>query len=589
MGKLTFGDILKPFYQGDLQGKKRYLRITKKIKDKEAFQLVTGESVVLDYANSKAKRGFETGDLNTLAEAVAGSYKFPFKRVDVEDLDPNAKPDLYPISKLEKTSEFGGGSTGKVADPHELMTAALIIENGTSNTVIPKEKYNTLKKADEHITSLKSTAGSVRGPNKPKIISAFEGDYANYARAISAANGFLKAMDNGSKVKEVYLTGQKWDQEIAKYGYDSHELFGNKNYNTSDIVVRVETARGDRKIVGISLKKKNRKGSVDPTIINKTVTGENGLLKTLVANKDQHKLTKHLGKLYMARAQFFFNVIEAALLPPNPVTNGKLKTRRETMQSLGIDDAEKISEDFMKKYKGTTVAEKQSYQKRAQEMQEKQIKINIEEYLDKLEKKISTNFQTSKLVTKEIAKIGNQKAKDSLMGKFPSHTKVRNIYFATLNSIITLGDVSEMICEGLLNIIFKLDLRKYTDKVAAFKNESFHFTLITGVGMLAGDSTIAVDVASVYPEEITTSLLLKMISNRKTRTLEIRPRKGYIQPHKGGTSASLKYEIFVNNINIIDMEIRYKGEITPEPQFQAIITSKFAQMVKKSPLPDTRY
>ena len=188
-----------------------------------------------------------------------------------------------------------------------------------------------------------------------------------------------------------------------------------------------------------------------------------------------------------------------------------------------------------------------------------------------------------------MSKIGNQKAKDSLMGKFPSHTKVRNIYFATLNSIITLGDVSEMICEGLLNIIFKLDLRKYTDKVAAFKNESFHFTLITGVGMLAGDSTIAVDVASVYPEEITTSLLLKMISNRKTRTLEIRPRKGYIQPHKGGTSASLKYEIFVNNINIIDMEIRYKGEITPEPQFQAVITSKFAQMVKKSPLPDTRY
>ena len=145
-----------------------------------------------------------------------------------------------------------------------------------------------------------------------------------------------------------------------------------------------------------------------------------------------------------------------------------------------------------------------------------------------------------------MSKIGNQKAKDSLFGNFPSHTKVRNIYFATLNAIITLGDVSEMICEGLLNVIFKLDLRKYTDKVASFQNESFHFTLITGIGMLAGDSTISVDVASVYPEEITTSLLLKMISNRKTRTLEIRPRKGYIQPHKGGSSASLKYEIFVN-------------------------------------------
>ena len=591
MGKLSFGDILKPFYQGDLQGKKRYLRITKKIKNKEPFQLVTGESVVLEYANSKAQRGFETGDLNTLAEAVAGSYKFPFKRADIEDLGPNAKAELYPISKLEKTAEFGGGSTGKVADPHELMTAALIIENGTSNTVVPKEKYNTLKKADEHITALKSAAGSVKGPNKTKIISAFEGDYGNYARAVSAANGFLKAMDNGSKVKEVYLTGQKWDQEIAKYGYDSHELFGNKNYNTSDIVVRVETARGDRKIVGISLKKKNRVAAKDPTIINKTVTGDNGLLKTLVAKKDQHKLTKHLGKLYVARAQFFFNVIKAALIPPSPVTNGKLKTRRETMKSLGIDDAEKIASDFIKKYKGTSISitVMKEYEKRAQQMQETQIGKNIEKYLDKLEKKVSTNFQTSKLVTKEMSKIGNQKAKDSLFGNFPSHTKVRNIYFATLNAIITLGDVSEMICEGLLNVIFKLDLRKYTDKVASFQNESFHFTLITGIGMLAGDSTISVDVASVYPEEITTSLLLKMISNKKTRILEIRPRKGYIQPHKGGTSASLKYEIFVNNINIIDMEIRYKGEITPEPQFQAVITSKFAQMVKKSPLPDTRY
>ena len=81
MGKLTFGDILKPFYQGDLQGKKRYLRITKKIKDKEAFQLVTGESVVLDYANSKAKRGFETGDLNTLLRLLLDHINFPLKEL----------------------------------------------------------------------------------------------------------------------------------------------------------------------------------------------------------------------------------------------------------------------------------------------------------------------------------------------------------------------------------------------------------------------------------------------------------------------------------------------------------------------------
>ena len=51
----------------------------------------------------------------------------------------------------------------------------------------------------------------------------------------------------------------------------------------------------------------------------------------------------------------------------------------------------------------------------------------------------------------------------------------------------------------------------------------------------------------------------------------------------------MKYEIFVNGHNIVDMEVRYKGEITPEPQFQAIITSKFAQMVKSSGIADPRY
>ena len=61
---------------------------------------------------------------------------------------------------------------------------------------------------------------------------------------------------------------------------------------------------------------------------------------------------------------------------------------------------------------------------------------------------------------------------------------MRNIYFATLDSILRLGDVSEMICLGLLNIIFKLDLMDTIKKKKLNQNESFHFTLITGIGNL---------------------------------------------------------------------------------------------------------
>ena len=592
MAALSFGEIVKPFYSGDLVGQKRFNRVTQKIKNKDLFQLVTGEYAVLDYATPLSKRAFETGDLNALSDAVAGQRKIPFKIVAEHPNDPEGlKPQLIPISRLEKTAEFGGGSSEKVADPHELMTAALILQNGFSNTIVPKEKYGTLKKADEHITQLKSIAGAVKGPNKNKIITAFEGDYANYARAVSAANGFLKAMNNGSKVKEVFLTGAQWEKEIAKYNVNRHELFGNKNYNSSDIVVRIQTARSEKKVIGISLKKKPTRSAKDPTVINKTVTGENGLFNALVKRQNMPALEKHLGKLYFARAQFFFNVIKATLYPPDLTKNGQEKTRRDAMKELGIKDGEKEREKYMKKHNvaGTKPAQLKKYQEQADVVQEKVIQENIKEYLEKIEKYITKNFQISKLMTKEAAKIGNQKIKDSLFGRFPSYQPVRNIYFATLDSILRLGDVSEMICLGLLNIIFKLDLMDTIKKKKLNQNESFHFTLITGIGNLAGGGTrIDVDVPSVYPESITTPIILNLI-NEKNRELEIRPRAGYVQPHKGGTSASLKYEIFINGHNIVDMEVRYKGEITPEPQFQAIITSKFAQMVKSSGIADPRY
>ena len=45
------------------------------------------------------------------------------------------------------------------------------------------------------------------------------------------------------------------------------------------------------------------------------------------------------------------------------------------MKSLGIDDAEKIASDFIKKYKGTSISitVMKEYEKRAQQMQETQI------------------------------------------------------------------------------------------------------------------------------------------------------------------------------------------------------------------------
>ncbi len=593
MANLKFGDLLKPFYSGDLIYKKRWVRVTEKIKGKSAFKLTTGEFKLLDYASTAVKQAFEQGNLDQLVKLAAGRTK-PFKEVaEGQDVD-ESKPVFYPISALEKTDEFGGGpSGGKVADPHELMTAALISQYGGSRARVPSNKYASLASADKHIKELKSIAGRVKG-HKPNDINAFDGDYANYARAVSAADGFLSKLQTNSKVREVYQTGAKWVTEIAKYGMNSHELFGNQNYNSSDIVIRVESAQNTKKIIGVSLKKKNRTTAVDPTVINKTVTGERGLFAALVKQKDMPVLEKHLGKLYQARAQFFFNVIKAALNPPNLASPAQLKTRREAMKNLSIDNAEKVSKDYIQKYtkRGKSAlpqTQMKFYQEEAAKLQEKKVQENIKAYLGKKERYITKQFSTSKMITKEISKIGDKNAKDSLFGAFPSFAPQRNIYFATLESILTLGDVSQLIAEGLLNIIFKLDLASVTNTIAKNHGESFHFTLITGIGMLQGDTEVVVQPASVVPEEATTSQITKMLTQTKGKAYSIIPDPKYKQPHRGGTSASLKYQVTLNGYHIINLEIRYKGQIKPEPQFQAVITPQFTKLVKTKGQPDPQY
>ena len=590
MANLTFGTLLKPFYSGDLIGKKRWTRISEKIRNKSPFQLTTGEFKLLDYASTPVKQAFENGNLDLLVKLVAGRTQ-PFKEVSEGQDTDESKPVLYAISALEKTKEFGGeGGGGKVADPHELMTAALIAQYGGTRRKVPTSEYESLSAADKHIKKLKSGAGRGKG-HKPKDIAAFDGDYANYARAISAANGFLSRLNQNSKGREVYQTGAKWSTEIAKYGMNSHELFGKQNYNSSDIVIRVESSENTKKIIGISLKKKNKEKSVDPTVINKTVMGERGLFSALVKQKDMPILEKHLGKLYQARAQFFFNVIKSALtLPPNP-TPSAIKTRREAMKNLGIDNAEKVGKDYIQKYTKAALPSQQMkfYEEEAAKKVEEQIKVNIKAYLDKKEKYITKVFSTSKVITKEVSKLGDKNAKDSLFGAYPKHAPVRNNYFATLESIMTLGQVAQLIAEGLLNIIFKLDLARVTNIIARNHNESFHFTLITGIGMLQGDTQVVVSTASVIPEEATTSKITKMLSQVKGKAYQIIPDPKYKQPHRGGTSASMKFQIFLNGEHVINLEIRYKGQIRPEPQFQAVITPAFTKLVKEEATADQRY
>ena len=574
MAALTANEILKPFYSGEMTGKERYHMIIKKMENSEPFKMDKGGLEMLKFKDESSLRILKSDNPESIHNHFKGSAKPFIFQSDVKGANP------FGIRQLEKTAEFGGGgAAGKKLDPHELMTAALILQHGRNGGgVVPSGDYVTLQKAKNSIKTLQSYARSIvyASSNRADTIRAFTGDYANYAKAISAANGFLRDLAPNSKVHRVHATGQQWIKILAKYfAINQHEYFGDKDYNSSDLIVEVTRQDRIKLFVGISLKKKGiRPKEKDPTIINKTLLGEGGLLTYFLGEEaKKQKVTRAINDLYLSRSTFFYNVIAAAL------DGEDQDTQTSSMRKLNISNGEREIPTI--KSSGSmrlgSAAYKKAVAEREKRVAEKNLE-NITEYLTNLKKSVSISRATGKKVLEQAQKLGQKEAMTpALKGKWPPKKPVFNQYFKDLNDVILSAGIMKPLCIGLLNIIFKLDLRKII-KVRSRYSEEFVFTLITGAGDLT-DNGIQIQSAGVIPEKNSTSLLLKQTTDPNSTFLLKKPPGEKQAFEQGSNMAKLKYDLFLNGNNIAEVEIRYKGAITAEPQFQAFITSDFKQLL----------
>tara|TARA_Y100001980_G_C14549970_1_gene332201 strand:+ start:553 stop:2307 length:1755 start_codon:yes stop_codon:yes gene_type:complete len=574
MAALTANEILKPFYSGDLMGKERYHMIIRKMENNEPFKINKGGLEMLKFKEDISLRILKSDNPESIHNHFKGSAKPFILESDVKGVNP------FGIRQLEKTAEFGGGgSSGKKIDPHELMTAALILQHGRSGGGgVPTGDYITLQKAKTSIKTLQSYARSIvyASSNRSDTIKAFTGDYSNYAKAISAANGFLRDLAPNSKVHRVHATGQQWIKILAKYfAINQHEYFGDKDYNSSDLIVEVSRQDRIKLYVGISLKKKGiRPKEKDPTIINKTVLGEGGLLTYFLGEEAKKQgVTRALNDLYLSRSTFFYNVIAAAL------DGEDLATQKTTMRKLNISNGEK---DIPAVKSSSSMplgsaAMKRAIAEREKKVAEKNLQ-NITDYLRNLKKSVSISRVAGKKVLEQAQKLGQKEAMTpALKGKWPPKKPVFNQYFFDLNNILLSPGIMKPLCIGLLNIIFKLDLRKIIKDRSRY-SEEFVFTLITGSGDLTDDG-IQIAPAGVIPEKNSTSFLLKQVTDPMSSFILKKPPGEKQAFEKGSNMAKLKYDLFLNGNNIAEVEIRYKGAITAEPQFQAFITSDFKRLL----------
>jgi hypothetical protein len=392
-----------------------------------------------------------------------------------------------------------------------------------------------LKKATESSEALgewinsaaKKVADNVEfGSSRTEFLAFMEPTPAAFKEAavgISAAlaiKGWLKSshgQGNDAVAEKVFLTGNVWPKEVEKFRI---KAYGFDDYNSSDFIVKT----GDKKYFGVSLKKKPKKNSADPTLINKA-------FDTVLNGQQFNKIKEEITDL---RTEYFAGLVRQA------------------------------NEDgilFIKDINRQTDKELFEAKKRDKKIFDRAY-INIKGSL-------SGGYD-------------NDKAPDA-MRKFVNSdlAKTNNILFKRLTQY--MDDNADLFAKTLINLVLKV---KLYDELSANKKLSdftFGFALVTGIGeMSRGKPNVspgkAIDLHTILCG------LSDLEANKKPYKIAVDFEK-----KAEANAAKIFFKLSKAGVNILDMELRYKGSFTSQPQFFATVTKEFQTILTEKclvPNPD---
>ena len=401
-------------------------------------------------------------------------------------------------------SAKGLTSGGKLPDPHELMTACLILKKQKINvsTINALSGDKKLKKIKEIVDGLYGVAGDVVGgsglPGFYLEKERINPDCVNFAKAVSISNVIIDKL-KGAKIHTIWQTGKQWAQEIRKYDVQKDDL---KHYNSSDIVIKFETTAIH--YWGISLKKADWRatGPDEPTLLNKPMYGANGFIQKRIKPGEAAKVEK-------AKKIFFCGAMKI-----------------------------KHGECYKKK---------------------RVVTMNIKELLKGA----------------EVSFVGNDKA-DMLRGQ-GEYKSNPNIYFKAMNDVFMANfDGKKDFFSDFLDTVFKFKLQSYLEDAV------FHFTLITGVGDWKNGDLKVQEMEEIW-HKTTTEVFRELFGDATNTQFRLVPgfdktgkaRKQAYQ--EGATAAKLFYDMRIGpkggEHTIVNIEVRYKGALTAEPQFQVFFST----------------
>tara|TARA_B110000285_G_C15068886_1_gene586787 strand:- start:32 stop:1579 length:1548 start_codon:yes stop_codon:yes gene_type:complete len=176
---------------------------------------------------------------------------------------------------------------------------------------------------------------------------------------------------------------------------------------------------------------------------------------------------------------------------------------------------------------------------------------------------------------RQIGKIPNKFANEMLAGRGAGGK--RNIFWRVVDKILR-KDPKEMMT-AFLKLVFRVDLQPILDQTG-----NFEFYLLTGIGQKKGDA-IGVEPAEVKDLPTTIEALTKIFQQDNLKlgaTLDNQGKTKSVPWEYDGTKqapAKMFYTLYNGKLPLVNLDIRYKGSKTAEPQFQATATPIFKNMM----------
>ena len=385
-----------------------------------------------------------------------------------------------------------------------------------------------------------SSAAVKYGSSKEKYLSFFDQPVpgkktneliANVVAGFSAAIGvkkFIQKMDGKTDLvaPALYMTGATWPDKVKKFRMIRES--DNFDYNSSDIVVEID----DETYYGISLKKKKNVKGADPTLINKA-------FDTFLQGQKFETVRDQLKSI---RQIYFADLVKKAV--EEGIINVDLKgLTNEEIWNLSFRNPLKNNElTYIINLKGSNKDD---------------VSVELSEVKGSI-KGTGPNslFEEDKIngmrafVNKELYDIDNK-----LFNAFKE----------------VLEDNIEMFSEGLVDTVLKTKMQSGL-RAKGIVNMDFEFALVTGYADFTGGKNprLSLKPAKVLPQHTILCGLANLEGSDKKYVLKVDKAK-----KEKANAAKVFFNLSKDKVNILELELRYKGDFKAQPQFFSTLSDGF--------------